>query len=424
MKRLLCSVLALMLLMLGTCTPALAEKLVDSGDVGTIHWELDSKGKLTVTGTGKIEIIPATKYYAKKIKSIEIGDDITEIGDGAFGSMQTLTKITIGAKVRYIHFGAFSTCCKVQSIEFRGDQVTENFEFLSNMMSNKLKEVIYPETAHIVVENGMVFSEDKKLLFTLLQAAPKSLYIPTGTEQFGDHAICDSRVQEVFLPQSINTFSSVAFSFCSQLTNVYFLDIASTLHLSGIYPLIICRCGVNRLTLPPFVIDNSWSSSSIIDDCNRLKYLALGEGTQTLGYQAITRCPALEKLYLPQSITEISDNAIDYSPKLTLMVREGSYAETFAKENGFKYAYFTPVSGIELSEQALTLKKGKSVALTAEIAPADATEQTLIWCSSDPKVATVTKGKVKAVGVGSCEIICYASDGSNARTVCSLTVEK
>ena len=120
----------------------------------------------------------------------------------------------------------------------------------------------------------------------------------------------------------------------------------------------------------------------------------------------------------------IAEDAIEYTPKLTLMVREGSYAETFAKENGFKYAYFTPVSGITLSEQALTLKKGKSMALTAEIAPADATEQTLIWCSSDPKVATVTKGKVKAVGVGSCEIICYASDGSNARTVCSLTVEK
>ena len=120
----------------------------------------------------------------------------------------------------------------------------------------------------------------------------------------------------------------------------------------------------------------------------------------------------------------IPEDAIGYTSKLTLMVREGSYAETFAKENGFKYAYFTPVSGITLSEQALTLKKGKSVALTAEIAPADATEQTLIWCSSDPKVATVTKGKVKAVGVGSCENICYASDGSNTRTVCSLTVEK
>lgn len=144
----------------------------------------------------------------------------------------------------------------------------------------------------------------------------------------------------------------------------------------------------------------------------------------SLGYGAINGCSALEKVYLPQSIENIYTDAIEYSPKLTLMVREGSYAETFAKEKGFKYAYFTPVSGITLSEQAMTLKKGKSVALTAEIAPADATEQTLIWCSSDPKVATVTKGKVKAVGVGSCEIICYASDGSNARTVCSLTVEK
>ena len=162
----------------------------------------------------------------------------------------------------------------------------------------------------------------------------------------------------------------------------------------------------------------------VLRDYPKLKYLAWGNGTKDIPSNAVGDCPNLERIYLPASVIKISDTAFEYSPKLTLMVREGSYAETFAKENGFKYAYFTPVSGITLSEQALTLKKGKSMALTAEIAPADATEQTLIWCSSDPKVATVTKGKVKAVGVGSCEIICYASDGSNARTVCSLTVEK
>ena len=102
MKRLLCGVLALMLLMLGTCPPALAEKLVDSGDVGTIHWELDSKGKLTVTGTGIIEKIPAIEYYNKKVKSVEIGDEITEIGDEAFPNLLNATQITIGKKVQEI----------------------------------------------------------------------------------------------------------------------------------------------------------------------------------------------------------------------------------------------------------------------------------------------------------------------------------
>ena len=425
MKRLLCGVLALMLLMLGTCTPALAEKLVDSGDVGTIHWELDSKGKLTVTGTGKIEKIPAIDYYAKKIKTIEIGDEITEIGDGVFQYLGNATQITIGKQVQKIDSSSFWNCPRVQKIIFQGDQVTGDFSFLGYLgwiESSKLKEIIYPDTAQIVVKDNMVFSADRKIIYCHMGSAPKTLIIPSGTESLGLQAMAGQKVREIYLPESINTFSPWVFTRCSELTNVYFLDIASPVHFPDATGGVFSSCGLVSLTLPPCLVDNNWSG--IISSCKKLKHLALGEGTQILGVRAITGCSALEKLYLPQSITEISDNAIDYSPKLTLMVREGSYAETFAKEQGFKYAYFTPVSGITLSEQALTLKKGKSVALTAEVAPADATEQTLIWCSSDPKVATVTKGKVKAVGVGSCEIICYASDGSNARTVCSLTVEK
>ena len=96
MKRLLCSVLALMLLMLGTCTPALAEKLVDSGDFGTIHWELDSNGKLSVTGTGTMENITGLEYYRNRNK-IKTQIAITSwtprgkktlVTDGATGSIR------------------------------------------------------------------------------------------------------------------------------------------------------------------------------------------------------------------------------------------------------------------------------------------------------------------------------------------------
>ena len=231
------------------------------------------------------------------------------------------------------------------------------------------------------------------------------------------YAFIGKGIQELYLPISIKNLEHSSFFYCKQLRNVYFLDITSPIQLDGY---VFESSNLSNLTLPPC----KTLSSCFLRYCHRLKQLALGEETESIPSGAITDCPNLEKIYLPESVIKISDTAFEYSPKLTLMVREGSYAETFAKEKGFKYAYFTPVSGITLSEQAMTLKKGKSVALTAEIAPADATEQTLIWCSSDPKVATVTKGKVKAVGVGSCEIICYASDGSNARTVCSLTVEK
>lgn len=425
MKRLLCGVLALMLLMLGTCIPALAEKLVDSGDVGTIHWELDSKGKLTVTGTGKIEKVPAIDYYAKKIKSIEIGDEITEIEFYSFSSCNSLEEIVVGEHVQQIDESAFRGCQKVRKVIFQGKDTVGDFSFIGNMGSSQLKEIIFPDSSHLMIENNMLFSADRKAIYYQIANAPKEMMIPEGVEVLGSMAFIRQKIQEVYFPSSLRELGICLFEGCNQLKNIYFIDISKPIVFS--YPGMwgpFTTCSITNLTLPPCVPKGYDSFWPIVDHCNRLKTVALGEGTLSLGYGAINGCSALEKVYLPQSIENIYKDAIEYSPKLTLMVREGSYAETFAKENGFKYAYFTPVSGITLSEQALTLKKGKSVALTAEIAPADATEQTLIWCSSDPKVATVTKGKVKAVGVGSCEIICYASDGSNTRTVCTLTVEK
>ena len=421
MKRLLCGVLALMLLMLGTCTPALAEKLVDSGDVGTIHWELDSKGKLTVTGTGIIEKIPAVDAYAKKIKVLEIGDGITGITCEAFSYLRALTKITFGKDVQVIESGAFFDCTKVQSITFTGCGDIDSFSFMGDMHSVKLKEVTYPEGAPIVVKDSMVMSADGQHVYQYLGSTSKLLYLPSGVVS-APGAFCGQKMKEVVIPASFQWFGGSEFRDCKQLASVVFLDISSPVHW-GDSGMVFTSCNMASLTLPPMLADYD-VAANFITSCKKLKLVAFGEGTDQLLSNTISDCAALEKVYLPQSLTVIAEDAIGYTPKLTLMVREGSYAETFAKEQGFKYAYFTPVSVITLSEQALTLKKGKSVTLTAEIAPADATEQTLIWCSSDPKVATVTKGKVKAVGVGSCEIICYASDGSNARTVCSLTVEK
>ena len=415
MKKLLCGVLALMLLTLGTCIPALAEKLVDSGDVGTIHWELDSKGKLTVTGTGTIPAVPQIQYYNKKIKTIEIGDEITDIENEAFIFLSNATKVVIGEQVRHIDSDAFIFCQRIQTIIFKGDLVTD-FLFLNSMELLDLKEVIFSNTLPLKIEDNILFSKDGKTIYVAMDKIPTKLYIPNGVNKVNKYAFLRKGIQELYFPASIKYLET---NTLSQLSNVFFLDITSPIQIRG-NAFINCKC--SSLTLPPCITADDMTY--VLRDYPKLKYLAWGNGTKDIPSNAVGDCPNLERIYLPASVIKISDTAFEYSPKLTLMVREGSYAETFAKENGFKYAYFTPVSGITLSEQALTLKKGKSMALTAEIAPADATEQTLIWCSSDPKVATVTKGKVKAVGVGSCEIICYASDGSNARTVCTLTVEK
>ena len=82
------------------------------------------------------------------------------------------------------------------------------------------------------------------------------------------------------------------------------------------------------------------------------------------------------------------------------------------------------VSRITLSASTgLTLTKGQTQKLTATVAPANATNQTVAWSTSDKNVATVSEnGLVTAKSAGTATITCTAQDGSNVKATCKVTV--
>ena len=84
-----------------------------------------------------------------------------------------------------------------------------------------------------------------------------------------------------------------------------------------------------------------------------------------------------------------------------------------------------PVTGITLSHTSLSLEVGKTQTLTATIQPADATDKSVTWTSSNTSVATVsTSGKVTAKAVGTCTVTCAAKDGSGIKAECKVTVKQ
>ena len=78
-----------------------------------------------------------------------------------------------------------------------------------------------------------------------------------------------------------------------------------------------------------------------------------------------------------------------------------------------------PVSSVTLKPTSLTLIQGESATLTLTVAPADATEQTVTWNSSNPSIVTVADGKVTAVREGTATI--SASCGGKSAE-CAVTV--
>ena len=79
-------------------------------------------------------------------------------------------------------------------------------------------------------------------------------------------------------------------------------------------------------------------------------------------------------------------------------------------------------TGISLSKSALNIANNQTVKVTASIAPADAAVKTVLWKSSNPKVATVdAQGNIKGLINGSAIITATAKD--NAKVIKTVAVK-
>lgn len=91
--------------------------------------------------------------------------------------------------------------------------------------------------------------------------------------------------------------------------------------------------------------------------------------------------------------------------------------------------YATHAQSIALNKSALTMPVGSREQLTADIAPANSTDRTVLWQSANPAVATVDAyGEVTAVGPGQTTVSAVTAEGGigagSAVTVVARTVQQ
>ena len=78
---------------------------------------------------------------------------------------------------------------------------------------------------------------------------------------------------------------------------------------------------------------------------------------------------------------------------------------------------------ITLKTTEKTMKKGANTTIYAVYNPNNVNDKVLYWITSNPKVATVSEGVVKAVGKGTATITAISKDGGKTAT-CKITVEE
>ena len=78
-------------------------------------------------------------------------------------------------------------------------------------------------------------------------------------------------------------------------------------------------------------------------------------------------------------------------------------------------------TGVTLDKTSASVKQGRTITLTATVAPADAVNKNVTWSSNNASVATVSNGVVTGVATGNAKITVTTEDGSHTAS-CTVTV--
>lgn len=90
-------------------------------NTATVYWILSDEGILTIYGNGRMKDYSVPEeapwsYFADTIKTIEVEDGISTIGNHAFSSLKQLTDIHIASTVKEIGKNAFLECIGLKEV--------------------------------------------------------------------------------------------------------------------------------------------------------------------------------------------------------------------------------------------------------------------------------------------------------------------
>lgn len=163
-----------------------------------------------------------------------------------------------------------------------------------------------------------------------------------------------SKVKTAVIPDTVEFIMDDAFEDLSNLRSVQF---GARVRFMQAYAFRDCRYLTSvalpdaLMDIPVCAFDGCWALSSVtigknvrsvgtaaFSDCPNLKRVELPETVTSLGQQCFAMCRSLKYIYIPAAVTEIEENAFIGCGRLTIHGENGSYAQTFAAEQGIAFA--------------------------------------------------------------------------------------
>ncbi len=344
----------ILVLLAGLCLYAAASAETLSGSCGpNATWTLDDSGKLTISGSGEMTSNPWSNYK-DSIKSIVIGNGITNIiseafqecsnlknadipssvktiGNSAFQNCTSLSSVIIPGSVTSMGSQAFSMCTRLSSIviprsvvnlgdwTFAGCSSLKNITINSNTNNISFGSMFYscPNLAAVNIssdnttyssKDGVAFDKAGKTLWYCPPAKKGTYSVPAGVTKIYSFSNC-KHLTSIILPASVNFINNGAFFSCSSLTS------------------IIIPEGVKAI--PDYCFEN----------CINLQKISLPHSLEKIGIEAFY-ISSLTQVTLHGNLKEIGESAFDFD--VAIAAPEGSYAAQWARDNGHNLTIIEP----------------------------------------------------------------------------------
>lgn len=303
---------------------------------------------------------------------------VINIGNHAFEKCSSLKEIILPREVKKVSNHTFVNCTGLEKITWNnalsqiGEYAFENCDSLTDLT--------IPSTITEIQEG--TFSDCDGLT---------KIQLPDSVTTIGERTFynCDS-LAAITIPDSVTSIGSSIFYDCDALTDV--------------------TLGTGITSIP----------SSAFEHCDVLQSIVLPYRTATVGANAFKNCVALTEITIPRATTSIDATAFSYPSKMTVYGVAGTYAETFANEQGMKFVNReVKATEVKLSQTELKLNRGVKEKLVMTVTPEDFTDE-VTWRSSNTDVATIDdSGQVTAKAVGETTIKVTVGDVSAS---CKVTV--
>lgn len=258
--------------------------------------------------------------YRGNSAEVRIPDGIKYVS-GAFYGNTEIVSVQVPASVILVKRGSFYGCTGLDSVVFDGnDTYIESNTFYD---CEKLTSVKLP--ANMSVLNSYMFMNCTRL---------SAISLPDGIKYLGTMVFYNCGVLEsVDMPSAVTDIGKGAFFGCAKLKSI---ELPQTVTKLGIMAFGCCY-ELESVELPPALSD---IPDGLFSYCKKMAEVTLTDRIKSVGQYAFEACDNI-RVYIPSEFTALSENSFyECEGTAEIFCREGSPAESFAKEYNIKYTIY------------------------------------------------------------------------------------